>query len=50
MAGVCTTGEPELREPDACERWEWFTWDELPEPHFSAIDELKSGGFNPNLL
>lgn len=50
MAGVCTTGEPKLCEPDQCEMWEWFDWDNLPTPYFSAINELKAMGFNPNTL
>lgn len=50
MAGACETGEPELCEPDQCEVWGWFAWDDLPTPQFSAINELKSKGFNPNTL
>ena len=50
MAGVCEAGEPRLCEPDQCEMWEWFDWDNLPTPHFSAINELKAMGFNPNTL
>lgn len=50
MAGACVKGEPELREPDQCEVWEWFAWDDLPTPKFSAINELQSMGFNPNTL
>lgn len=33
-------GEPALLEPDKCEGWEWFTWDNLPEPLFSPIPSL----------
>lgn len=33
-------GEPILREPDKCEGWEWFSWDNLPQPLFSPIPSL----------
>ena len=50
MAGECAAGEPKQCEPDQCEGWEWFDWDNLPTPRFSAINELKAMGFNPNTL
>ncbi|MFH1078541.1 MAG: NUDIX domain-containing protein [Patescibacteria group bacterium] len=25
------SGEPQVREPDRCERWDWYGLDELPE-------------------
>ncbi len=28
---VGVEGEPELREPDKCEKWEWFALNALPE-------------------
>jgi 8-oxo-dGTP diphosphatase len=40
-------GEPELREPEKCEQWGWFDWDELPEPHFAAINQLRRHGYHP---
>lgn len=30
-------GEPALLEPNKCEGWEWFTWDNLPQPLFPSI-------------
>lgn len=32
-------GEPELKEPDKCKGWEWFSPDELPENTFWAVRE-----------
>lgn len=33
-------GEPALLEPDKCEGWEWFTWDNLPQPLFPSITSV----------
>jgi 8-oxo-dGTP diphosphatase len=33
-------GEPELLEPDKCEGWQWYTWENLPRPLFSPIPSL----------
>ncbi len=41
------TGEPEAREPDKCAAWHWCAWDELPEPLFTPIVELKALGWQP---
>jgi 8-oxo-dGTP diphosphatase len=30
-------GEPEVMEPEKCEHWQWFKWNELPEPLFLPI-------------
>lgn len=40
-------GEPALREPDACERWEWFSWDALPTPLFLSVANLRATRFRP---
>jgi len=41
------SGEPQVLEPDRCERWEWFGWDELPEPLFLPLQNLLKQGFRP---
>lgn len=33
-------GEPQLLEPNKCEGWHWFEWDELPSPLFKPIRSL----------
>jgi 8-oxo-dGTP diphosphatase len=40
-------GEPTLREPEACERWSWFSWDAAPEPLFLPVARLRTAGFRP---
>ena len=34
------SGQPEVLEPEKCENWEWFTWDDLPQPLFASIQSL----------
>lgn len=41
------SGEVQLMEPDKCEKWEWFDWDNLPSPLFlPTINQLQEG-FKP---
>lgn len=40
-------GQVKVREPDKCERWDWFTWDKLPRPLFVPIENLLKQGFDP---
>jgi 8-oxo-dGTP diphosphatase len=41
-------GEPEVREPAKCRRWEWFPWSALPEPLFLPIASLRRQGYPLN--
>lgn len=41
------SGEAKVIEPEKCERWEWFGWDELPEPLFPTIRHLREQGYRP---
>jgi len=41
------SGEPQVMEPDKCERWEWFDWDNLPEPLMLPVILFKKTGLNP---
>ncbi len=40
-------GEVQLMEPEKCERWEWFEWDNLPRPLFVPIENALRIGYNP---
>jgi 8-oxo-dGTP diphosphatase len=41
-------GDLELKEPEKCEKWDWFLWNELPEPKFLPLDNLLKQGFMPD--
>ena len=40
-------GEPELKEPDKCESWQWFEWSGLPQPLFVPIENALKECFSP---
>jgi len=40
-------GEPVAREPEKCDGWAWFGWDELPAPLFLPIQNLLALGWSP---
>ncbi|RZT96040.1 8-oxo-dGTP diphosphatase [Ancylomarina subtilis] len=40
-------GDVNLMEPDKCERWEWFDWNNLPQSIFMTIQNLKRNNYNP---
>lgn len=40
-------GELTLKEPDKCDRWDWFSWDDLPAPKFIPLANLVEQGFDP---
>jgi|SRR5579884_448990 len=41
------SGDITTREPEKCERWEWFSWEELPQPLFLPVRNLVNQGFMP---
>ncbi len=41
------SGEAEIMEPNKCTEWKWFDWDNLPEPLFPPVLNLKAQNFNP---
>ncbi|HII71621.1 TPA: NUDIX domain-containing protein [Candidatus Woesearchaeota archaeon] len=41
------SGEPKVMEPEKCERWGWFRWEELPRPLFVPVENLLKAGYNP---
>ena len=41
------SGEPKIMEPEKCEKWEWFEWNQLPQPLLMPIQNLLKKNFNP---
>ena len=35
------------KELEKCEKWDWFFWNELPEPKCLPLDNLLKQGFTP---
>jgi 8-oxo-dGTP diphosphatase len=40
-------GEPDVREPEACQHRGWFSWNAAPEPLFLPVANLRASGFHP---
>lgn len=43
-------GEPQNLEPEKCEGWEWFPWNEFPDPVFLPTKNVKATDWNPDLV
>ncbi len=41
------SGEVRIMEPDKCEEWKWFKWNDLPQPLFLPIKNLLKQDFDP---
>ncbi|CAJ2641485.1 unnamed protein product [Trifolium pratense] len=36
-------------EPEKCDGWDWFHWENLPQPLFWPLEKMLKGGFDPFL-
>ncbi len=41
------SGELKIVEPTKCDVWEWFAWDQFPQPLFIPLQNLMKSGLNP---
>ncbi|CAN6675703.1 unnamed protein product [Malus baccata var. baccata] len=41
--------EPKNVEPNMCDGWDWYEWDNLPKPLFRPLRNAVDSGFNPFL-
>ena len=46
VVASCSSGEPEVKEPDKCKQWQWFELDQLPEPLFLPLTNLLKESVN----
>ncbi len=47
MKAEYDSGNAKVMEPDKCEGWDWFAWDDLPQPLFLSIQNLIASGYRP---
>lgn len=47
MIADWSAGEPQVMEPEKCEEWRWFAWNELPAPIFLPLENALKQGFSP---
>lgn len=47
VAEVGTDAHARLREPEKCDGWDWYSWDELPSPLFLPAAHLVESGWRP---
>lgn len=41
------SGEPKIMEPEKCEGWDWYDWNNLPSPLFLSVQNLLKQDYNP---
>lgn len=41
------SGEPKITEPEKCESWGWYDWNDLPQPLMQGIQNIIKSGLNP---
>ena len=42
-------GEVRVMEPEKCEQWQWFSWNDLPQPLFLPLKNFRASRFNPSV-
>ncbi len=47
LRGQYLGGQPVNKEPNRCDGWEWYNWNNLPTPLFLPIQNLLKQGYNP---
>lgn len=47
MLGDYASGDPKVLEPGKCSSWDWFSWEDLPDPLFLPVKLLVEEGKDP---
>ncbi|XP_016515442.1 nudix hydrolase 1-like [Nicotiana tabacum] len=38
---------PQTLEPEKCDGWDWYEWNNLPKPLFGPLQDMVQSGYNP---
>jgi 8-oxo-dGTP diphosphatase len=49
MLAEYDSGKVEIMEPEKCMKWNWFSWEGLPNPLFTPIINLIKSGYKPKV-
>ncbi len=47
VAAKYNSGTLEIKEPNKCEKWDWFNWNEFPDPLFLSLKNFVNLSINP---
>ncbi|HBN8230902.1 TPA: NUDIX domain-containing protein [Pseudomonas aeruginosa] len=47
LAACAEDAQAQVMEPDKCEGWAWFDWDDLPQQLFAPLASLCQRGYSP---
>lgn len=47
MVADYDSGDVQVMEPEKCEQWDWFDWDNPPSPLFISGQNFLKSGFDP---
>ncbi|CAM8906017.1 unnamed protein product [Rhodiola kirilowii] len=49
MRAMCVdlNEKPVNMEPEKCYGWDWYHWENLPQPLFPPLEKMVKAGFNP---
>lgn len=50
MGAKYLSGKVQVKEPDKCASWQWFSYQELPKPLFLSVEKFFAMGNFPNIL
>ncbi|KAI4313989.1 hypothetical protein L6164_026932 [Bauhinia variegata] len=39
--------KPQNLEPNKCDGWDWYEWENLPKPLFGPLEKMVKSGFEP---
>lgn len=49
MISQYKSGEVKIMEKEKCEKWKWFSWEDMPAPLFLPIENLLKKNCKPTI-